>query len=64
MTKATALQVAEIFGVAIENVRAQYAANAKDLRAFAVKAGAGKYRGKTAAEWSSYADHAERQAKV
>jgi hypothetical protein len=61
--KATAAQVAAVFGAPVKNVKAQYASNAKDLRAFAVKAGTGKYRGKTAVEWTSYAEHAERQAK-
>lgn len=61
--KATAAKAAALFGVPVKNVKAQYASNAKDLRAFAAKAGAGKYRGKTADEWTAYAEHAERQAK-
>lgn len=62
-TKATASQVAALFGAPLANVKAQYAANAKDLRAFAVKAGGGKYRGMTAAEWNKQAEHAEAQSK-
>lgn len=61
--KTTASQVAVIFGAPIQNVKARYAANAKDLRAFAMKAGAGKYRGKTAAEWATFAEHAEKQSQ-
>ncbi len=62
--KPTTAQVAAMFGVPIDRVRAHYASNATDLRRFARKAGSGKYRGKTAKEWALFAEHAERQSRT
>jgi hypothetical protein len=64
--KATAEQVAKMFGVPVENVRRTYADNAKELRECAVRAAKSKsrkYRGAAAAEWAAGAEHAETQSK-
>jgi hypothetical protein len=61
-TKANANQVAALLGVPVENVKRLYGLNAAELRACAAKAGGGKYRGKTADEWNTAAEHAEAQA--
>ena len=55
--------VASIFGAPVEGVRAQYLANAVTLDAMAERAGDGRYRGKSAAEWRALAtDYRERAA--
>ena len=54
-------QVAARFGCSIEQARAQYAKNAAQMRDCAAKAGAGKYRGYTAAQWAERARHFEEQ---
>jgi hypothetical protein len=63
MKKPTSSEVAALFGVPVENVKKQYAKNAKDCRAFALKAGTGKYRGFTAEKWNQLAENAEKQAR-
>lgn len=63
MTKPTANQVAEFFGVPVANVKRQYAANAEQLRAVAKQAGQRKFRGKTSAEWSKFAQMAQDKSK-
>ena len=62
MKKFTALEVARLFGVPVENVRAQYAKNAKQSRESEKLASKGMYRGYSAIEYDEYATHAEEQA--
>lgn len=56
--KPTTTQVAALFGVPAENVRRQYAANARQLQRMADHARkvGGEYRGQTAAQWQAQAD--------
>lgn len=63
MNNPTSKQVAAIFGAPEKNVKAQYAKNAAELRQMAKQAGAGKYRGKTAAQWNALAEMAEGKSK-
>lgn len=55
-------QIARVFGCSPAQVRAQFAKNARQLRGMAAKAGTGKHRGKTGAEWLGLAEMAERKA--
>jgi hypothetical protein len=55
-------QIARVFGCSPAQVRLQFAKNARQLREMAAKAGTGKHRGKTGAEWAALADMAERKA--
>jgi hypothetical protein len=63
MKNITAQQVAAFFGVPETNVKAQYAKNAHQLRGMAKQAGAGKYRGKTSAQWNALAQMAEEKSQ-
>ena len=63
MKTPTVKQVATVFGVPEENVKAQYSKNAAQLRAMAKHAGSGQYRGKTGAQWLSLAEMAEGKAQ-
>lgn len=56
-TPVTPAEVASLFSVPTDNVRRQYAANARQLQRMADHARkVGEYRGKTAAQWQAFAD--------
>ena len=61
----TSAQAAALFGVPVENIQSQHAANAKELRDCERTARnlGRKYRGLTAEQWAEHAAHAETQAK-
>lgn len=63
-SKPSVSHVAALFGVPASAVKNQFAINAAQLRAMAERAGNGKFRGNTAAQWNELADHAEKQSKT
>lgn len=61
--KPTVEQIAAFFKATPEQVRAQFAKNAKYYREAKVKASNGKYRGYTAEQYESFAQEAEAKSK-